>query len=84
MKEEGQTSVVGRMSVLGEGVVRGITSKLGQLPSAEKVTARERGNCELPISVGWGHQPSKGDPSEAPNESNPHRFECRVHVHKLA
>ena len=76
--------MVGRMSVLGEGVVRGITSKLGQLPSAEKVTARERGNCELPISVGWGHQPSKGDPSEAPNESNPHRFECRVHVHKLA
>ena len=84
MKEEGQTSVVGRMSVLGEGVVRGITSKLRQLPSAVRVTARERGNCELPTSVGWGHQPSKADPSEAPNESNPRRFKCRIHVHKLA
>ena len=50
MKEEGQTSVGGRMSVLGEGVVRGITSKLRQLPSAVRVTARDRGlglNCGM-------------------------------------
>ena len=59
MKEEGQTSVVGRMSVLGEGVVRGVTLKLRQLPSAVRVTARDRGSCELSISVGWGTNPVK-------------------------
>ena len=75
--------MVGSMCVLREGVVRGITLKLRQLPSAVRVTARDRGSCELSISVGWGHQPSQGNPSEAPNESNPRRFKCRVHVHKL-
>lgn len=48
MKEEGQTSVVGSMCVLGEGVVRGITSKLRQLPSAVRVTARDGGAVSSP------------------------------------
>lgn len=75
-----------RARPLSEGVVGGITSKLRQPPSAVRVISRERGSWELLVHhlCGRVHQPSKGEPSEALNESASCSFKCRVHLHKLA